>query len=243
MTADGRVVDGVGRRERRPVLGAPRRRRQLRHRHRVHLQLHPVGPIVLGGHARVARRAMAGDVVRFWRDFMTTAPDEVGSGARVHHRAAGRRSCPNRCAATRSSAASCCYAGDREEGERVHGAAARVRSAAARPRRADALHRGAGAHRPRRTRTACSNYWSADFLAELPDEAIDTLVEHATQPGVTVQRRSSSSPVAARSPACRDDATAFGERTAPFNTHYLSMWEDPADDERTSSTRARSRRR
>ena len=29
-----------------------------------------------------------------------------------------------------------------------------------------------------------------------------------------------------------DDATAFGERHSPFNTHYLSMWEDPAEDER-----------
>ncbi len=26
------------------------------------------------------------------------------------------------------------------------------------------------------------NYWSADFLAELPDEAVDALVEHATKP-------------------------------------------------------------
>ena len=26
------------------------------------------------------------------------------------------------------------------------------------------------------------NYWSADFLAELPDEAIDTFVEHANNP-------------------------------------------------------------
>jgi FAD/FMN-containing dehydrogenase len=28
-----------------------------------------------------------------------------------------------------------------------------------------------------------------------------------------------------------DDATAFGQRNAPFNTHFLSMWEDPADTE------------
>ena len=36
-----------------------------------------------------------------------------------------------------------------------------------------------------------------------------------------------------------DDETAFGMRTAPFNTHYLSMWEDPAaDDENIAYTRA-----
>ena len=75
------------------------------------------------------------------------------------------------------------------------------------------------------------NYWSADFLAELPDEAVDVLVEHATDAGVAVQldaarRRRRRGRTGAR----RRDRVR--ERTAPFNTHYLSMWEDPADDER-----------
>jgi FAD/FMN-containing dehydrogenase len=29
-----------------------------------------------------------------------------------------------------------------------------------------------------------------------------------------------------------EDATAFGQRKAPFNTHFLSLWTDPADTER-----------
>jgi hypothetical protein len=29
-----------------------------------------------------------------------------------------------------------------------------------------------------------------------------------------------------------DDATAFGQRSAPWNIHFLSMWADPADTER-----------
>ncbi len=29
-----------------------------------------------------------------------------------------------------------------------------------------------------------------------------------------------------------DEATAFGQRNAPWNIHFLSMWPDPADDER-----------
>ena len=41
-----------------------------------------------------------------------------------------------------------------------------------------------------------------------------------------------------------EDATAFGQRNAPLNMHYLSMWADPADtDERTSPTPVSSRRR
>jgi FAD/FMN-containing dehydrogenase len=72
------------------------------------------------------------------------------------------------------------------------------------------------------------NYWTSDFLSELPDEAIDTLVAAASRP------RSPFSAVTlvpgggavARIP---ENATAFGQRTAPWNIHYQSVWEDPAD--------------
>src|SRR5690242_15552501 len=43
-----------------------------------HLRLHPIGPIVLGG-MLMWPAPMANDLVRFYRDFMTGAPDEVGS--------------------------------------------------------------------------------------------------------------------------------------------------------------------
>ncbi len=37
--------------------------------------------------------------------------------------------------------------------------------------------------------------------------------------------------MAAPSRAVDDAATAFGQRNAPWNVHYLSMWADPADTE------------
>jgi FAD/FMN-containing dehydrogenase len=72
------------------------------------------------------------------------------------------------------------------------------------------------------------NYWTADFLSELPDEAIDVLVELATQP---VSPLSDVIVVPGGGAVARvDDAqTAFGQRNAPWNVHYLSMWENPAD--------------
>lgn len=34
-------------------------------------------------------------------------------------------------------------------------------------------------------------------------------------------------------PSCVDnDATAFGQREAPWNTHFLSIWPDPAENEK-----------
>jgi FAD/FMN-containing dehydrogenase len=32
-----------------------------------------------------------------------------------------------------------------------------------------------------------------------------------------------------------DEATAFGQRSAPWNVHYLGMWEDPADTEKNTA--------
>ncbi|MEX2031424.1 MAG: FAD-linked oxidase, partial [Dehalococcoidia bacterium] len=43
-----------------------------------HLRLHPVGPTVLGG-MLMYPHFMAADLARFWRDFIISAPDDVGS--------------------------------------------------------------------------------------------------------------------------------------------------------------------
>jgi FAD/FMN-containing dehydrogenase len=74
------------------------------------------------------------------------------------------------------------------------------------------------------------NYWSADFLAELPDEAVDTLVDHATKP-VSPFTQILLIPGGGALARVDDDATAFGQRNAPWNVHFLSLWPDPADDD------------
>ena len=146
------------------VLGAPRRGRQLRRRHRRStLRLHPLGPIVFGGHAPVSgarwpatlRRAPTATSSR-------AAPDEVGSGLAfitappeefvpepvrgqpvigvvccyAGAAADGRRGLPHRCASCRTSASTC------------WGDALRGRPAAARPAEPEGMQ----------------NYWTADFL-------------------------------------------------------------------------------
>ena len=172
----------------------------------------------------------------------STAPDEVGSGARVHHRAARADSCPSRCSGHPSSASSCATPGDVEEGERGARAAARVRSAGRRPGRADAVRRGAGAHRPRRTRTGMRNYWTADFSPSCPTRR--STCSSSTRP--TRCRRSRQILLVAGGGAISrvpEDATAFGQRHAPWNIHYLSMWADPADDEHEHRVHARRSRR
>jgi FAD/FMN-containing dehydrogenase len=193
-----------------------------------HLQLHPIGPIVLGG-MLVWPAPMAGEVVRFWRDFMQSAPDEVGS-ALAFITAPPADFVPEPVRGHPILGAICCYAGAVEDGE---AAFAPLREFGPPP--LDLLQpmpyvqvqKLIEEANPRGRR----NYWSADFLSELPDEAVDTLVEHATNP-VSPFSQMLLLPGGGAIARVPEDATAFGQRNAPFNTHYLSVWEDPAEDDR-----------
>jgi FAD/FMN-containing dehydrogenase len=200
-----------------------------------YLQLHPIGPIVLGG-LLAWPAPMAGEVVRFWRDFMTSAPDEVG-GALAFITAPPADFVPEPVRGHPVVGCIVCYAGDPEEGEKViqplreFGPPGLDLLGAMPYVAVQDLITEANPHGRR-------NYWSADFLAGLPDEAIDTFVEHATNP---VSPFSQMLIIAGGGAIARvpEDATAFGERTAPFNTHYLSMWEGEENDaENIEYTRA-----
>jgi FAD/FMN-containing dehydrogenase len=192
-----------------------------------HFRLHPIGPIVLGG-MLMYPAAMARDVVRFWRDFMLTAPDEVGS-ALAFITAPPEEFVPEPVRGQPVIGIVLCYAGAVDEGEGV-----------LRPLREFgppgidmvqampyvAVQQLLDAPNPK----GMHNYWSADFFAELPDEAVDVLVAQATKPvsPMTQLILMAGGGAIARVP---EDATAFGQRTAPWNMHYLSMWPDPADTE------------
>jgi FAD/FMN-containing dehydrogenase len=75
------------------------------------------------------------------------------------------------------------------------------------------------------------NYWTADFLTELPDDAIETFVKHTSEPVSPLSQMLILAGGGALS-LIDDNVTAFGHRTMPFNIHYLSMWTDAADTER-----------
>jgi hypothetical protein len=75
------------------------------------------------------------------------------------------------------------------------------------------------------------NYWSADSFSDLPDEAVDRLVELATRPVSPFSQVILLPGGGALSPLA-EEAKAFGSRRATWNMHYLSMWADPIDTER-----------
>jgi len=192
-----------------------------------HFRLHPIGPIVLGG-MLLYPAAMARDVVRFWRDFMTNAPDEVGS-ALAFITAPPEEFVPEPVRGQPVVGIVLCYAGPVADGEKVlqplrEFGPPGIDLVQAMPY--VAVQQLLDAPNPK----GLQNYWSADFYAELPDKAVDVLLEQATKP-VSPMTQLILIPGGGAVARVPEEATAFGQRTAPFNMHYLSMWSDPADAE------------
>lgn len=201
-------------------------------------RLHPVGPTVLGGMLLYPAGA-ATRLVRFWRSFMTDAPDEVGT-ALVFATAPPADFVPEQLRGRPMVAVAVCYAGDLERGREVMAPLVEFGPPAVDlvgPMPYVAVQRLIDEANPKGRR----NYWTADFLEGLPDEAIETLVSHATHP-VSPFAQVVVFPGGGALARVPDNATAFGQRGAPFHVHYLSMWTDPADDEANiAHTRAMAR--
>jgi FAD/FMN-containing dehydrogenase len=192
-----------------------------------HFRLHPIGPIVLGG-MLMYPAPMAADLLRFWRDFMLAAPDEVGSGV-AFITAPPEEFVPEPVRGQPVVGVILCYAGSVEEGEQVLRPLREFGPPGmdmVQPMPYTAVQQLIDPANPK----GFHNYWSGDFLAELPDEAVDAWCEHATKP---VSPLSQMIIIAGGGAIARvdEEATAFGQRDAPFNMHMLSMWADPADTE------------
>ena len=179
-------------------------------------QLHPVSTVLAG--LVIHPRSAARDLIRFHRDFITDAPEELTSYV-------GMLTAPD---GQRVVALASCYCGDLAEGERV-----------LRPMRAwgtplvddmkpmpyTAMQGVFGPAFPWGNR----NYWKSSFLRALPDDAVDALVERVdrcTSPlsaAVLEYYRGAASRIA-------DDATAFPHRHAGFNLVVLGQWNEPKED-------------
>jgi len=191
------------------------------------LQLHDVGPTVLAG-MLLYPAAMGGDLIRFYREFMPTASDDLACGI-AFITAPPAPFVPEPVRGHPLAAVILAHFGEADAAEE-----------ALRPLRAFgppavdlidrlpyvALQQMVNEGNP----PGVQNYWTADFYSELPDEAIDTLVDRASKP---VSPLAQVLVVAGGGAISRvdDAATAFGDRHAAWNIHYLSMWADPADTE------------
>lgn len=190
-------------------------------------ELHPLGHGVLAG--RILHPFDdAARVLRHYRDFMTGAPDEVNCLAGIAS-ASEKASNLSLEPGTPFVQLLAVYAGNPADGEE-----------ALRPLRAfgDPIADGVR-FRPYTelqrllTETAepgYRNYWKSDYLAGLPDEAIDIVVEHCDpfpSDGSSVFFETMGGAVN----RVESDATAFPHRDAAFSVTAWARWTDPAADD------------
>ena len=181
-------------------------------------RLHPVGPVLGGIVLHPQERAR--DMLRFYRDFTQSAPEELTAYAAFVTSPDGNP----------VSAMLACYSGPQEQGEAVLRPLREWGAPIAdliTPRPYCDMQRILDAS----FAPGLQNYWKGGFLQELSDDAIDALVAQAavvTSPLSTLVVEYYGG-AASRLP---ETATAFPHRLAQYNVGVMSMWTEPADAQR-----------
>jgi len=170
----------------------------------------------------------AGDVLRFFREFIADAPAEFG-GFPAFQIAPPLPFIPEERHGEPFAAIVACWAGPLDQGEQQLQPLRDIAPIVAEhvgPMPYPALNSAFDALVP----PGLQHYWKANFNAELTDAAIEGHLEHAPRlPAVN-----STVHIYPINGACHDvasDATAFSYRDSTFATVIAGMWPDPADND------------
>jgi FAD/FMN-containing dehydrogenase len=190
-------------------------------------QLHEVGPKLLV--AQIFHPyEHASSVLRYYRDFMMTAPDEVSCYALIAH-VPPAPPFPEAYQGKPAVALVGCYAGPVAAGQEALAPLTAYGDPilnAVQPMPYTTLQSSFDAGYPNGARY----YWKSQYLSELSDAAIDTVVQHGTSlPGALTAGGFEAMGGAVNQ--VETTATAFPHRHAAFNFSIFAGWTDPEDDE------------
>jgi hypothetical protein len=193
-------------------------------------RLHEVGPMIYGG-MLVAAPDKAGEILRFMRDYMADAPEDLG-GAVAFVSAPPEEFVPPEMHFKPIAGVVLCWTGDHEEGERV---IAPIREVAqplmdmVGPMPYVALQSMLDGGAAKGTRA----YMKAEFMEELTDGAIEKLVAHGgARPGPMCQLL--MEPMGGAISRMGEDDTALGRRDVPWCYHALALWMEPGEETETA---------
>jgi FAD/FMN-containing dehydrogenase len=192
-------------------------------------QLHPVGPIVVGGMALYPIER-ATEVLRFYREYIAKASDAL-SVFPAFGTVPPLPAVPAELHGTQTITLVACYAGDSREAER---ALQPLRSFATPtadligPIPYSALQSLFDDASP----SGALSYWKSDILGELSDGCIDILVSHmAALSQLSPLTIAHIYPLRGAIGRVGAKRTAFGQRDARFSTILAATWFDPAQSE------------
>jgi FAD/FMN-containing dehydrogenase len=188
-------------------------------------QLHPVKDVYVG--MFFYEVDAAGDLLRFFRDFIPTADESYGAFP-IFQIAPPLPFIPEDRHGDVLCAAIVVWAGDLNRGEQAMTPFRDIAPVVAElmtPMPYPAMNASFDALYPKGLRS----YWKGNFVTTLSDELIDAHLRH----GPHVPTVSSTMHLYPVNGACHRvgaDDTAFAYRDATFSTVILSSWQDPADD-------------
>ena len=168
------------------------------------------------------------DVLEFYRDFIQTAPEEVGAFP-AFQIAPPLPFIPESEHGKTFIAMVSCWAGPVEQGEKALQPireAAPVVAELVTPMPYPALNSAFDALVP----PGLQHYWKASFATELTDGAIEAHIEHGPKIPV-VNSTMHIYPINGACHRVTSDATAFAYREASFATVIAGMWPEPADND------------
>lgn len=190
-------------------------------------RLHPVGEIYGGPIFYAVEHA--GDVMRFYRDFIADAPEQLGAFF-AFQIAPPLPFIPEDRHGETMCAIITCWTGPPADGPQAVAPlleAAPVVAQHVGPMPYPALNGAFDALVP----PGLQHYWKADFVRELTDEAIEAHVEHGPRVPC-VQSTVHLYPIDGACHRVASDATAFAYREANFACVIAGMWPDADDNER-----------
>jgi FAD/FMN-containing dehydrogenase len=204
---------------------------------RFDFRLHELGPLVLAGLA-LWPLERAGEVLRGWRDYVDGAPDEL-STATVILTAPPEEFVPEQMRGRLALGMAAMYVGNPDEGapfiQPLKDLGPEVDLIAPMPYTDFQAILDPSAPKGYR------NYWRGEYLSGLSDEAIDTYAEHGPETagsGIPFSQMIIFR-IGQGVTTVPDEATAFSHRDADYLFHPISVWEDPADDERVIAANRR----
>jgi hypothetical protein len=189
-----------------------------------------LGPMVLAG-LMMFPIERGREVLKGWRDFAETAPDDVSSAA-VILTAPPEEFVPAHLQGKPVVGIAGMYVGDPDEGAPVIQALKDLQPdldlVVPMPYTQFQSLLDPG------NQPGFRNYWRGEYLTGMPDEAVDAFYDAAKDPTspfnqIVLFR------VGQAVGAIPDDATAFSHRDTKYMAHPIAMWEDAADDERQIS--------
>jgi hypothetical protein len=190
------------------------------------LKLHKIGPMIYGG-MLACPPDRATEILSFMRDYMATAPDDLGTGV-AFVSAPPEPFVPAEMHFQPMIGIVVCWTGSKEEGERV---LAPIREAAQplmdmvdeMPYVAlQTMLDGGGPYGVR-------GYLKAEFISEMNDDTIATLVASGSKrPGPMVQLL--LEPLGGAIAEVDEDETAISRRDVSWCYHALAMWMDPSQE-------------